>query len=101
MRLRMDPVKLAAYQLTPSDVQAALQRENVDLPSGRIEGENTEVTLRTQGRLVSEEDFNNMIILQQEGAIVRFKDIGTAIMSSQNERTVMIVGEGNTARYGV
>lgn len=101
MRLRMDPLKLASYGLTPADVQRALQRENVDLPSGRIEGENTEVTLRTQGRLVTEEDFNNMIIFQKEGAIVRFKDIGTAVMSSQNERTAMIVGEGNTARYGV
>jgi len=101
MRLRMDPIKLASYGLTPADVQSALQRENVDLPSGRIEGENTEVTLRTQGRLVSEDDFNNMIIRQEAGAIVRFRDIGTAIMSSQNERTAMIVGEGNTARYGV
>jgi multidrug efflux pump len=101
MRLRMDPVKLASYKLTPGDVQAALQRENVDLPSGRIEGANTEVTLRTQGRLVTEEDFNNMIIYQKDGAIVRFRDVGTAIMSSQNERTAMIVGEGNTARYGV
>ena len=101
MRLRMDPVKLSAYQLTPADVQAALQRENVDLPSGRIEGESTEVTLRTAGRLVTEEDFNNMILSQKDGAIVRFKDVGTAIMSSQNERTAMIVGEGKTARYGV
>ncbi|MBT1685835.1 efflux RND transporter permease subunit [Dawidia soli] len=101
MRLRMDPLKLASYGLTPADVQVALQRENVDLPSGRIEGDNTEVTLRTQGRLVTEEDFNNMIVRQSEGAIVRFRDIGTAIMSSQNERTAMIVGEGQTARYGV
>jgi multidrug efflux pump len=101
MRLRMDPVKLSAYGLTPSDVQNALQRENVDLPSGRIEGQNTEVTLRTQGRLVTEEDFNNMILSQKDGAIVRFKDVGTAIMSSQNERTAMIVSEGKTARYGV
>ena len=101
MRLRMDPVKLAAYQLTPADIQSALQRENVDLPSGRIEGQQTEMTLRTQGRLVSEDDFNNMIISQKEGAIVRFKDIGTAVMSSQNERTAMIVSEGKTARYGV
>jgi multidrug efflux pump len=101
MRLRMDPVKLAAYGLTPSDVQNALQRENVDLPSGRIEGQNTEVTLRTQGRLVTEDDFNNMILSQKDGAIVRFKDVGTAIMSSQNERTAMIVSEGKTARYGV
>lgn len=101
MRLRMDPVKLAAYQLTPADVQAALQRENVDLPSGRIEGQNTEVTLRTEGRLVTEDDFNNMILSEKGGAIVRFKDVGTAIMSSQNERTAMIVAEGKTARYGV
>jgi multidrug efflux pump len=101
MRLRMDPVKMAAYQLTPADIQAALQRENVDLPSGRIEGQNTEVTLRTQGRLVTENDFNNMILREHDGAIIRFKDIGTAIMSSQNERTAMIVSEGNTARYGV
>src|SRR6187402_1234928 len=101
MRLRMDPLKLASYNLTPADVQAALQRENVDLPSGRIEGQNTEVTLRTQGCLVTEEDFNNMIIVENNGAIVRFKDIGTAVMSSQNERTAMIVGEGLTARYGV
>ncbi|MDF2186935.1 efflux RND transporter permease subunit [Paraflavitalea sp. CAU 1676] len=101
MRLRMDPVKLAAYGLTPNDIQTALQRENVDLPSGRIEGQNTEVTLRTQGRLVTEEDFNNMIISQKDGAIVRFRDIGTAIMSSQNERTAMIVATGKVAQYGV
>jgi multidrug efflux pump len=101
MRLRMDPVKLAAYHLTPADIQNALQKENVDLPSGRIEGDNTEVTLRTQGRLVTEDDFNNMIVSEKGGAIVRFRDVGTAIMSSQNERTAMIVGEGQTARYGV
>ncbi len=101
MRLRMDPVKMAAYQLTPADIQAALHRENVDLPSGRIEGQNTEVTLRTEGRLVTEEDFNNMIVRESNGAIVRFRDIGTAIMSSQNERTAMIISEGSTARYGV
>lgn len=101
MRLRMDPVKLSSYGLSPADIQVALQRENVDLPSGRIEGQQTEMTLRTLGRLVTEEDFNNMIISEKNGAIVRFRDIGQAIMSSQNERTAMIVAEGKTARYGV
>src|SRR5688572_14377606 len=101
MRLRMDPVKLSTYGLSPADIQAALQRENVDLPSGRIEGQQTEVTLRTLARLVTEEDFNNMIISEKNGAIVRFRDIGQAIMSSQNERTAMIVSEGKSARYGV
>ena len=101
MRLRMDPVKMASYGLTPGDIQDALQRENVDLPSGRIEGQNSEVTLRTQGRLVTEQDFNNMILSQKDGAIVRFRDIGTAVMSSQNERTAMIEFDGKTASYGV
>ncbi|HEY0669159.1 MAG TPA: efflux RND transporter permease subunit [Sphingobacteriaceae bacterium] len=101
MKLRMDPVKLAAYGLTPEDIQQALARENVDLPSGRIEGENAEISLRTQGRLVSEDDFNNMIISEKDGAIVRFKDIGTAVMSSRNERTAMIVYNGKAADYGV
>ena len=101
MRLRMDPVKLASYGLSPGDIQAALQRENVDLPSGRIEGQQTEMTLRTLGRLETEEDFNNMIITEKNGAIVRFRDVGQAIMSSQNERTAMIVASGKNARYGV
>ncbi|MBO9636344.1 MAG: efflux RND transporter permease subunit, partial [Chitinophagaceae bacterium] len=101
MRLRMDPVKLSSYGLSPADIQNALQRENVDLPSGRIEGQQTEMTLRTLGRLVTEEDFNNMIISEKNGAIVRFRDVGQAIMSSQNERTAMIVAEGQQARYGV
>ncbi len=101
MRLRMDPVKLSSYGLSPADIQTALQRENVDLPSGRIEGQETEMTLRTLGRLVTEDDFNNMIISEKNGAVVRFRDVGQAIMSSQNERTAMIVAEGKTARYGV
>src|SRR5690606_22897038 len=92
---------LASYGLSPGDIQAALQRENVDLPSGRIEGQQTEMTLRTLGRLETEEDFNNMIISEKNGAIVRFRDVGQAIMSSQNERTAMIVASGKNARYGV
>jgi multidrug efflux pump len=59
------------------------------------------VTLRTQGRLVTEDDFNNMILRESEGAIVRFKDVGQAIMSSQNERTAMIIYNGKRAEYGV
>lgn len=101
MRLRMDPVKMSAYGLTPADIQQALQRENVELPSGRIEGQNAEVSLRTKGRLVTEDDFNNMIISQKNGAMIRFKDIGTAVMSSKNERTSMITFRGPTANFSV
>jgi multidrug efflux pump len=74
MRMWLDPEKLAAYKLTPLDVQTALQKENVELPSGRIEGDKTELSIRTFGRLTNTNEFNNLIIRQQNGSIVRFKD---------------------------
>ena len=62
MRIWIDPAKLTAYGLTPGDVQAALLKENVELPSGKISGNATELTVRTFGRLNTEEEFNNIII---------------------------------------
>jgi len=89
MRLWMDPLKLAAYSLTPLDVQAALDRENVELPSGRIEGMTTELSVRTMGRLTTPEEFNNLIIREEDGRKVRFGDIGYAELGAQNQRTVL------------
>ncbi|MDF7815046.1 efflux RND transporter permease subunit [Hymenobacter sp. YC55] len=102
MRLRIDPAKLAAYQLTPADVEQALRQENVDLPGGRIEGDRNELTVRTLGRLVQAEDFNNMIVKQDGNSIVRFRDIGTAELGAENERTAVLNGmRGNSASVGV
>lgn len=89
MRLWMDPLKLAAYQLTPLDILNALGRENVELPSGRIEGYTTELTVRTMGRMTTPEEFNNLIISESGGNVVRFRDIGRAELGAQNERTVL------------
>jgi multidrug efflux pump len=89
MRLWMDPLKLSAYGVTPLDVQEALQRENVELPSGRIEGQTTELSVRTMGRLETAEEFNNLIIREDDGRKVRFRDIGTAELGALNERTVL------------
>ncbi len=89
MRLWLDPQKLAGYKLTPLDVQRALSRSNLELPSGRIEGEDVELTVRTMSRLVTTEDFNNLILKQNEGNIVRFRDVGYAELGPENERTVM------------
>jgi multidrug efflux pump len=62
MRIWFDPARMSAYGLTPTDVEAALARENVELPSGKISGNTTELTVRTFGRLTTENDFNNVII---------------------------------------
>ncbi|MEX2435888.1 MAG: efflux RND transporter permease subunit, partial [Balneolaceae bacterium] len=89
MRLWMDPIKLAAYKVTPLDVQQALNRENVELPSGRIEGATTELSVRTMGRLSTVDEFNNLIIREENGNKIRFRDIGRAELGAQNERTVL------------
>lgn len=87
MRLWMDPAKMAAFQITAADVNAALTRENVETPSGKIRGSSTELIVRTSGRLVTEDDFNNMIIKQNSNAVVRFRDIGDAMLGPQDEES--------------
>ncbi len=89
MRLWMDPAKLAAYGLTAIDVRNAITRENVELPTGRIEGNATELSIRTSGLLSSEDEFNNTIIKDLNGQLVRFKDVGYAALGSENERTIL------------
>ncbi len=89
MRLWMDPIKLAGLKLTPTDVFQAVNRENVELPSGRIEGQNTELTVRTMGRLNSVDDFNNLIVKEDGDQVVRFQDIGYAQLYAENDRTLM------------
>ncbi len=88
VRLRMDPALLAAHRLTPMDVQSAVEKENIELPSGRVEGDNTELTIRTLGRLMSIEDFNNLVISREGSKIVRFKDIGVAEVDAENTRSI-------------
>lgn len=89
MRLWMDPIKLASYKLTPSDVLQATNRENVELPSGRVEGQNTELTVRTMGRLSSVEDFNRLIIKEDGNQVVRFQDIGRAELYPEDDRSLL------------
>ena len=87
MRLWIDPAKLAAYRLTVQDVQNALNRENVELPGGKVYGNATELTVKSYGRLSTEEEFNNLIIQQTDNKVIRFKDIGHAELGSENEET--------------
>ncbi len=87
MRLWMDPVKLAAHRLTPADVQQALDSQNVDLPSGRLEGANNELSLRTLGRLTTPQQFDNLIIKKEAGRQILFSDIGHAELGAEVLRT--------------
>ncbi len=84
MRLELDPSRLSAFQISPTDIRTALQRENVELPSGRIEGYERELTIRTLGRLTTEDEFNNLLIKEQNGVLIRLKDVGKAILSAES-----------------
>src|SRR3954469_13310470 len=89
MRIWFNPAKLSAYGLTPGDVQAAIAKENVELPSGKISGNKTELTVRTFGRLSTEEDFNNVIVKNVNGSDIRLKDVAEAVLGPENEETVL------------
>jgi multidrug efflux pump len=87
MRLLLDAERMAAARVTAGDIQAALQRENVDLPAGRLEGGNTEMGLRSLARLSSPEEFNDLILRSEQGRIIRLSDVGRAELSAENLRT--------------
>ena len=89
MRLWLDPVKMAGYGITPSDVKEAIDKENVELPSGSIEGNTTELTIRTMGLMHTAEEFNNLILTEEGNQIVRFKDIGRAELGPADQKSYM------------
>ncbi len=89
MRIWIDPGKLAAYKLTALDVKNALDRENVELPSGKISGDATELSVKTIGNLSNEEEFNNLIIQSSGDNIIRLRDVGTAVLGPENEETML------------
>ena len=89
MKFNLNPDKMAGYGLTALDVRDALLSQNVELPSGRIEGDNVELTIRTFGRLTTAPEFNDLIIAERNQQIIRLKDIGEAVLAPLNERTLL------------
>lgn len=88
MRLWLDPVKMAAYGVTPIDVKSAIDRENVELPSGSIEGDHIELSIRTLGLMETPEEFNDLVIKEDNYRIIRFSDIGTASLEAENRKNI-------------
>ncbi len=99
MRIWLNPSKLSAYNLTALEVQQALNRENVELPSGKISGNATELTVRTFGRLYTEEDFNNVVIRSGPTGDIRLRDVGQALLGPENEESIL--RESNIAMVGL
>lgn len=89
MRIWMDPNKMSAYSLTASDISTALNRENVELPSGKLAGNTTELTVRTFGRLNTEQEFNDVIIRSADSGIVRLRNVAEAVLGPENEESML------------
>lgn len=89
MRIRLKPDKMAAYSLTPLDIKLALDKENVDLPAGKIEGNSTELTVNTIGRLSTVSEFETMIVKENENNIVRLRDVAHVELGAENEETIL------------
>lgn len=87
MRLWLDPLKLTSYGVTVAEVRNALQKQNVELPSGKLTGKNTELTVKTIGNLATEKEFNDIIILSEGDKTVRLSDVGTATLEAENLET--------------
>ncbi|MCH2049158.1 MAG: efflux RND transporter permease subunit [Trichodesmium sp. ALOHA_ZT_67] len=89
MRLWLNPQKMAARNITALDVKQALRQQNVEIPSGRIEGKSTEYPIRTIGRLQTPEAYENLVIRRNDDtSLTRFKDIGRAEIGAESNRTI-------------
>ena len=89
MRMWLDPIKMAGYGITPMDVKNAVDKENVELPSGSIEGNTIELSIRTLGLMHTADEFNNLIIKEDNNRIIRFSDIGRAELEARDLKSYM------------
>lgn len=89
MRLWLDPIKMAGYGITPSDIKKAIDKENIELPSGSIEGNTVELNIKTLGLMNNADMFNNLIIKSDGNQIVRFSDIGRAELGAADIKSYM------------
>jgi multidrug efflux pump len=88
MRLWLDAEKMAAHQISVLDVERALQQQNVELPSGRVENMSREMTIETRGELKTPEEFNQLVVRADGEKLIRLRDVGEARAGVENERTV-------------
>ncbi len=101
MRIWLDPLKLAAYNLTVQDIETALRNQNIEVPAGRIESEQREFTVRSMTDMATPEEFNDLIILAADGFLVRLSDVGKAELGVEDERIITRFQGQNLVALGI
>ena len=88
MRIWLDRTLMAAFSVTPQEVEAALRSQNVEIPAGRIESQQRELTVLTQTDLNTEDQFEDIVLRNEEGYLVRLKDVATVEIAPEDERII-------------
>ncbi len=88
MRVWLDPQRMAAHGFTTRDIEDAIRRENVEIPAGRVEGEEREFAVRTRGELQTPEEFGAIVVAQDGNGVVRLRDVADVEVGPEDERTV-------------
>ncbi|MFP4084706.1 MAG: efflux RND transporter permease subunit [Desulfonatronovibrio sp.] len=101
VRISIDPQRLAAYDLTVQDVVDVIQKENIDIPSGRIEGSSREFIIRTRGQFSGAAPFNDLIIAHRKGSPVRLSDVGQAVDGVESDRQIARFSGEPTVGLGI
>ncbi|HBG33934.1 MAG TPA: multidrug transporter AcrB, partial [Holosporales bacterium] len=101
MHLILDPIRLNAYKITATDVAAALKRQNIKKPAGRLTSEEREFLVTTITALSTPTQFNNMVIAEKEGRIIRLNDVGYAELNSDDKRFSSRFNDKNAVSIGI
>lgn len=101
MRIWLDRARLAAYALTPQDVENALRRQNIEVPAGRIESSEREFTVLSETDLRTPQQFANMILKTAAGYPVRLKDVGRVELGAADERRLVRFNGESAVALGV
>ena len=101
IRVQVDPAAMRAYGLSPGQLTAALQRENQEVPAGRIEGGATERLVRVTGRIVDPMSFADIPVAVRSGTPVRISDVATVVDGAENRRTAAEIFSDTTSTPAV
>ena len=88
MRIWLDRTRMAAFSVTPQEVEAALRSQNVEIPAGRIESKDRELTVLTQTDLNTPEQFENIILRDEAGYLVRLGDVASVEIGPEDDRII-------------
>ncbi len=101
MRLWLDAVALAAHDLTPQDVEDALRQQNIEVPGGRIESSQREFTVRSRTGMTTVEEFNDLVLRNAGGMLIRLRDVGRAALGVETEDVIIRFNGSPAVAIGV